>query len=242
MTNEVGLPVQRRTLGEQIADRIRREVLYGALTCRQSLTQEALSARYGVSRIPVRDAIRQLVYEGVLVVDSAGTHPAELTEADVGDMFRIEASLHSLAASLMIERASKSEVGGLVVINERMRAALAASDFAAVTDANVTFHRQINVLAKSNQLIRALRSCSVRIHADFLLHFPEEAAAAIHDHDSFLDAVRVRDKHRASSLIEQHVLKTALLLLRNKDQKMLLALKGTKRVSEQESPAVPPLY
>lgn len=203
-----GPPLQRRTLGEQLADRLRREVFYGTLTHKDRLTQDGLCARFGTSRIPVRDAIQQLVHEGVLTAGSDGVRPVELTEADVRDRFLIEARLHSLAAMLLVERATDSEIDELAAINEHMRAACKISDLQAVVEANSSFHRKINLLAKSKSLLTALRFTSVRLHADYLIRFPARTPSAIEEHDVFLAAVRARDSNKAVLVMEKHVLST----------------------------------
>lgn len=197
--------LSRRTLADQIAEQLRRDILFGVIGPDDHLTQESVCQRFDTSRIPVRDAMQRLMHEGLLESTSTGLRVAPMEKHDFDDIFLIEAHLHALAAQLMVERASDEEIAELVALNDQMRAAHRAKDPELVARLNGSFHHKINVLAKSPSLIRSLRANSVRIDRDYLARFPHRTPRSLREHGEFLKAVLARDAETASDVLRRHI-------------------------------------
>lgn len=224
-------PLTRQTLGRRIADVLRREILFGELTPENPLTQETICARFGTSRIPVRDALQVLTHEGLIESTPSGMRVVALTHRDLEDMYCVEGSLHALATRLATLRASDSALLTLSNINVTMSAAHRAGDQEAVAQANYRFHREINHLAESGRLITVLRSASTKIHGNFLVRFPEDTEPSISDHDAIIAAMRSRDPELASALMFDHVLRSVATL--NKASQTLSAVSDASLPPEE---------
>jgi DNA-binding GntR family transcriptional regulator len=201
--------LQRQPLGAQIADQIRRDIIFGRITPGSRLTQEAVCARFATSRVPVRDAFQRLVHEGLLEANASSTRVVGISDRDLDDVFRIEAQLHGLAVRLVVERCSEKDIEALTELNNTMISAQGASDFALVARANTQFHASINRLADSPRLIVALRAVSLGITKEFLSSYPEESGAAIADHRRILAAIRARDADAAAQEAIAHVARSS---------------------------------
>ena len=205
-------PRAKRTLGPQIADYLRREILFGKLGPNDHITQETICLQFGTSRIPVRDAIQQLLHEGFLLQTNYGVRIAELSAQDLEDIFSIEGTLHALAVRLATERASDDAIQALVKINESIKTEAAAHRTDAVAELNETFHRSINKIADSKRLMSALRSASVHISGEYLALFPEDGESAFEEHDLILNAMLARDPDAAAAVMLRHVRSSAKIL------------------------------
>jgi DNA-binding GntR family transcriptional regulator len=200
-----GDPLSRRTLADQIAERLRLDILFGAISPDERLTQEGICRRFNTSRIPVRDAIQRLTHDGLIESTKQGLRVVVPTREDYDDMFLIEGHLHGLAAGLLIARATDEEIEALSAINDEMHAAIDRHDYESAAWINGRFHRQINRLSKSRQLLRTLRVISPRIDNEYLAHYPERSESAVKEHDDFLAAVRAGDASTAAEILRAHV-------------------------------------
>lgn len=205
--------LERATLGSQIADVIRREIIFGRLKPGERLGQRDLCERFGTSRMPVRDALRQLMYEGFVASDG-GRHLVVLRmrREDIRDTYEIEGMLHGLATRRVATNATPAQQAELRDFHERML--VAPDQLAVMADLNWRFHRRINQLADSQKLIAALRALALQIPRDYLVEFPEWATRANTEHAEILDAVRRRRGPKAESLMRDHVLAAGEDLIR----------------------------
>lgn len=196
----------RAPLGRQIADALRRDVLFGHLAPGTRLGQQQLCEEFGTSRMPVRDALRQLTYEGFLVTDE-GQHSvvAKLSRRDLHDIYVIEGLLHGLATKRVTEQATEEELDELDRRHDEMLGAERASDVESMADLNWHFHRRINQLARSRKLVTALRALALSIPRDYVVEFPEWVHRANEEHADILAAMRDRDGDKAELLMRQHV-------------------------------------
>lgn len=196
----------RKPLGQQIANLIRNDILYGRLKPGTVLAQQQLCEVYGTSRMPVRDALAQLVYEGFLTSkDSRHATVIGFKRRDIEDVYRTEGLLHGLATRWAAERASDDDIRGLEQVHAAMIATEASNDLDRAAELNWQFHRKINQLAESAKLLAALRPLSVSIPRDFVIHIPEVLHAANREHAHIIDAMRRRHPAAAERLMAAHV-------------------------------------
>lgn len=195
----------RQPLGRQIADRLRREILFGVIGPDDHLTQDSICVRFGTSRIPVRDAIMTLLREGLLQKTRFGIIVAELTDRDLGDIFRIEGVLHGLATRMATQRATDSQLEELDDTNRSIEAALASGKSEVASHLNADFHHRINLLTDSGRMISALRATSAKIDGEYLQRFPEHGQAALLQHRRIVEAMLARDADTASVAMHEHV-------------------------------------
>lgn len=153
----------------------------------------------------MRDAVQQLVHEGILRNTRSKIEVVRLTERDLEDMFRIEGVLHALAVRLATERATDQQLASLSDINTAIAEAQAGGRTAEVAALNETFHRTINLQADSSRVVAALRATSAKITGEYLHYFPEYGSSTIAEHEQIVQAMQRRDAAAAEALMLLHV-------------------------------------
>jgi DNA-binding GntR family transcriptional regulator len=196
-------------LGNQIADTLRREILLGVLPPGTRVSQQQLCTRFGTSRMPVRDAIREMVHEGLMTLD--GTRHivvAPLSREDLLDAFTIESVLTGMAAERASQHASKEDLEALDRLHGAMLDAAEQKRHGAMVELNWSFHRKINHMSGSRKLIVALRKVSVDLPRDFLQEVPEWSANSNADHARILAAMRAGKHTAAGKYMTEHVMES----------------------------------
>lgn len=201
-----GPPVQRTMLGSQIADAIRRDVLLGVIKPGTQLSQQQVCERFGTSRMPVRDALRMLAHEGLLVTDSAQhTIVAPLSRDDFLDAYRIEGTLAGMAAERASQKAAPEDLERLEGLHQQMVKATAATEFGEMVRLNWSFHRSINKLSASRKLLSAIKTVSLDLPRDFLMELPDWSTRSNADHAGILAAMREQRHADVRELITEHI-------------------------------------
>ena len=198
--------VHRSLLGNQIADALRRDILLGRVKAGTRLSQQQLCATYGTSRMPVRDGLRVLANEGLLVNDS-GRHAivAPLSRADMLDSYLIEGTLAGIAAERASANATDEDLESLYEQHRQMAAAAGRADYAESARLNWGLHRTINRLAKSRKLLSAIKAVSLDLPRDFLIELPEWGQKSILEHEAILTSMTNRWHSQAGSLMTEHI-------------------------------------
>ena len=136
--------LETRTLAEQIAARLRDDVLAGRLAAGARLSQEALAEQFRVSRIPIRDALRQLEAEGLLVGHPRlGTTVAELSAADLEELYDMRLALEPAVARLATPHMRASD---LATMRRHLDVMSSSGELSAEWfSAHAHFHHALNV-------------------------------------------------------------------------------------------------
>lgn len=209
-----GPRLSRRPLGAQIADLIRNDILYGRLKPGTKLGQQQLCERYGTSRVPVRDALRQLTYEGFVHEDGTGhSVVTQLTRNDLEDIYLIEGMLHGLALRRVTERGDPGEIAELTGYHEEMLEAHRQGQTGRMAELNWQFHRRINQLARSPKLLAVIRTHTLSIPNDQVRQFPHWAERVNREHAEIMEAVRNGRAATAERLMKRHVVAAGADLL-----------------------------
>jgi DNA-binding GntR family transcriptional regulator len=165
--------------------------------------------------MPVRDALRQLTYEGFLIDDGKGhAIVAPVTKEILEEIYLIAGMVCGLAANRAATQIDRHELSELHVLHERMCDAAVRADMAEMSEANWLFHRRINQLAKSQRIMAVLRAHTSIMPRSFLDEFPEWAAPANHEHAELLEAFARRDGAAAENLMKDHIVKAGHDLIR----------------------------
>jgi DNA-binding GntR family transcriptional regulator len=211
-----GVIVRRETVGAQIVAELRRDILFGRIPVGETLSQEGMCQRYQTSRMPVRDALRQLAYEGFVErLPGNRLRVSKLDRNDLLDMFWIEATVHALATKRATERSrdATDALAGLRSMQQEMNECARRGDFVLASAINRRFHRAINYMANSPKLMSTLRNVSLGIQGDFIAEVPEWLARSIEEHDEIIDAMERGDGDRAGELMFLHTQGSALKII-----------------------------
>jgi DNA-binding GntR family transcriptional regulator len=198
--------VQRTPLSNQIADALRADIVFGRVEPGERLGQQQLCERFGTSRMPVRDALRELTYEGLLSSDQGGhAVVATMSRAYIEDSYVIDGILQGLAARRIATDVSEEQLTELRRINDAIAAVGADAD--ALGELNREFHSRIVAFAGSRKLEVALRATSMSMptNASFLTQFPEWRERVAPEHQVIIDAIASGDADRADELMREHV-------------------------------------
>lgn len=197
------------SLAERAYRRLRDAILGGALPAGGRVSERALGKSLGVSAQPVREALRRLEAEGLVVSSPRrGTVVAEIDARVLGEMNLIRLALEGSAAALAARKATDEDLSALRAQLGAMRGATAAGDIASLARANEAFHERLHAAAGNAFLTRALETLRAydrvaRLRA--LGSSPREPAQALREHASLLAALRRRDPELAEARMRAHV-------------------------------------
>jgi DNA-binding GntR family transcriptional regulator len=189
------------TVRAQAAGELRDRILTGRLQPGDRLDLDRLSAEFGVSRTPLREALLELSYEGLVeITPRSGMAVVGITPQDAVDNFAILAALAGKAAELATARVTPAELAEL----EELADAIEGSD--DVVAANRRFHRALNLAARSPRLFTHLRQAVRVVPGNYFELFPEAELRSKQEHAALLGAMRRGDAAEARALAEAHVL------------------------------------
>jgi DNA-binding GntR family transcriptional regulator len=192
---------------------IRDRIFAGDFAPRAHLKEEDLARRIGVSRSPVRDALRRLAGEGMVVAErERGTYVKEFTRAEIDEIFQLRAALEAYAAALAAQRIEPASLARLEALASKMRAIRQSGEaaFARFSALNNDFHRTILAAAKSPRL-ESLLDPLLSIPVFLLKHYnwrPEQVdiERSNVEHRELMDALRARDPVWARTRMHAHII------------------------------------
>jgi len=164
-------PLPRNTLRAQVADRLRAAILDGDIPPGAPLVETALSEQFDISRGPLREALRQLIEEGLVVtVPYTGTHVASLSVEDIHEIYSLRTALETFAFEQIWERRDPAFRTELVRRNEALIATIDAGDDRAAISTELEFHGLVYETSTHRLLQRAWHSLRGRLQLYWAAH------------------------------------------------------------------------
>lgn len=203
-----GLPVAARTLSVSVADRLRRLIVTNRLRPGDPLRLAAIAARLGVSVQPVREAVRLLAAEGLVVIEPhRGAYVATLSIEDVEELYAVRVALEGLIARVAAERLTPATVAELEERFHEMERCERADDQPGFIAADRAFHERLYEAAGRPRLLaRILDLWDASTRARPVVYRSWAALAdAVADHEPLLDAIRRRDPAGAEAATRAHL-------------------------------------
>lgn len=193
-----------------VAAMLRELIFTGEIPAGRALRQRDLAARFDVSQTPVREALRRLESEGLVVGDAhRGFTVIEASAGATEENYQIRAALESLGAALAAKNIEPDGIDQLTALNAEMRA-LAEED-PRYAELNRNFHFAIYEYAKSPLLLSLMRLLWQSLHGGpRVLRTHRESTD---QHDRIIDALRQGDAEAASALTHDHIMGTAHLAI-----------------------------
>lgn len=189
---------------QRVRDELRERILTGRLKPGDRLVERELAEDLGVSRVPVREAIRSLEAEGFLVVQSPRRIVVrQLAKADVEELFDVREALEGLAAGLAAERAGKAGLRALERLLADAARATQSGDPARITKLNTRFHDEIVALSGNGLLWEILRPLEGRLR--WLTSQNEHWGELLDEHRRLYDAIASGDADSARAHAVEHV-------------------------------------
>ena len=152
-------------LREIVYNTLREAILNGKLQSEERLMENQLAQRLGVSRTPIREALRMLAQENLVgIVPRKGAQVLKMSEKDVKDILEVRASLETLAVELAAIRITDEEVASLKKIHKNFVKAVNSAEFSDMADLDANFHDVIFRASKNDKLLSIVNNLKIQLY------------------------------------------------------------------------------
>ena len=199
-----------------VALRIRDDIVSGAIPLGSRITIDALASRYAVSHMPVREALRELQGEGLVVIEpNRGARVRGIDTGFVENLFEIRTALEVMMVRRAAQRATAGDIARLRAIEDLLEAEIARENYAGVVSQNRAFHREINRIADNVDALPMLDRHWTLLAALWrnFGYGPQRFAGVATDHRHVIAAREANDEEAASAIMGGHAAKAKRELL-----------------------------
>ncbi|WP_372526737.1 GntR family transcriptional regulator [Piscinibacter sp.] len=193
-------------LYERVAERVRERILAHTLAPGSWIDEQALTAEFGISRTPLREALKVLASEGLVTMKlRRGAYVTEVSERDLADVFHLLSLLESDAAASVAAKASDVELAELAALHQDLEDTVADRD--AFFSANERFHMRLLEIAGNrwrNQMVADLRRV-MKLYRHHSLFKQGRLDASLKEHRKIMAALKARNAALAQQLVQQHL-------------------------------------
>ena len=196
-------------LRDVVFNTLRQAILRGELKPGERLMEVQLANKLGVSRTPIREAIRKLELEGlVLMIPRKGAEVADITEKSLMDVLEVRKALEELAVQLCCDKITGKEIEELHRAADDFRRILKTSDdVTEIAEADVRFHDIIYLATGNQKLIQILNNLREQMYR-YRLEYVKDARAhsiLISEHNDIIDKLSKKDEENTKIVIRQHI-------------------------------------
>lgn len=185
---------------------IRDRVVSGEFAPGSRLTEDELAQDYGVSRIPIREALRALDASGFVVVKpNTGSFVAEMDVDEAADLLEIRAALEPVAAGRAAVRGGEDAVRLLDDLVDGGHAAVTAGNLTALPKLNSEFHLAVARASGNAGLVQLIETLQYKIAWVYSVELPRRAADSWAEHRLIVAALASGDASRAATLMREHI-------------------------------------
>ena len=197
--------MSERALYEQVAERLRSRILAHTLHPGSWIDEQALAVEFGISRTPLREALKVLAAEGLVTMKlRRGAYVTEVSERDLAEVYHLLALLESDAAADVSQNATAAEIAELDALHAELETRVADRD--SFFAANERFHVRLLEIADNRwrmQLVGDLRKV-MKLNRHHSLFKRGRIEASLKEHRRIMAAIRARNGERVRQLMQQH--------------------------------------
>lgn len=207
----------RETVCEVLRDAIRR----GILEPGERLMEVQLAEELGISRTPVREAIRKLEQEGfVIMLPRRGTYVASMSVHDVKEIFEIRSALESLSTSLAAMRIEPDELQKLRALLTEIEGHIERKDIDKIVATDIEFHGLLYQVSRNERLVAIISNLKEQLarFRTLSMSYPGRLQETLEEHRAMVEAIAAGDVDAARDAAERHMAhaeKTLLKAMRN---------------------------
>ncbi len=216
-------------LREVVCESLREAIRTGKLKPGERLMEIQLSEELGVSRTPVREAIRKLEQEGYIVMmPRRGAYVANMSIRDVNEIFEIRTALESLSNGLAAERITAEELETLQRLLVQIGRYIKEGDMDRIVETDIKFHDLLYQASRNQRLegiISNLREQLTRFRT-LSMSYPGRLEATLEEHRAMVDAIAQGNMEAAQQAAERH--------MERSEQALMDAMEAMKKTSENE--------
>lgn len=195
-------------LRDVVFNTLRQAILRGELKPGERLMEIQLADRLGVSRTPIREAIRKLELEGlVLMIPRKGAEVAKISEKHLRDVLEVRRCLEELAVELACQRMDEEQVKKLEKAHETFIEAVKGKDMMRMAECDEAYHDVIYEGTGNQRLIQLLNNIREQMYR-YRLEYIKDAGKRqilVHEHEQILQAIRMHHVNEAKSAIREHI-------------------------------------
>ncbi len=195
-------------LRDVVFQTLRQAILKGELEPGERLMEIHLAQKLGVSRTPVREAIRKLELEGlVIMIPRKGAIVAEITVSELEDVLEVRLALEELAVKHACRKHTGEQIAKLQKAAAEFRRVLHGSDISAYAQADEDFHEIIYKMAGNRRLMQMLNNLREQMYRYRLEYLKDKSSHAqlVWEHDEIVNALEAGDEEKALKIMTQHV-------------------------------------
>ncbi|WP_062381491.1 GntR family transcriptional regulator [Pseudomonas abietaniphila] len=210
--------LERQRLHDTVVEHLRSFIIEGTLSAGTKLNERELCETLGISRTPLREALKVLEAEGLIDISpNRGASVARMSELEIREAFELMSGLEAFAGELACERITADELDEIKALHYAMVVCKNQNDLPGYYQRNRAIHDLINLAARNSALRQTYMALNWRIQA---LRFRSNLQLpkwdrAVHDHEEMIQALEARDGKRLSAILRQHLLakRDALMLM-----------------------------
>ena len=195
-------------LRDVVFQTLRQAILKGELQPGERLMEIKLAETLGVSRTPIREAIRKLELEGLVVmIPRKGAAVANITEKDTKDVLEVRRTLEMFAVEVACDRITEEQLVQLKEAAKAFEASKGSMDLIRIAETDMYFHEIIYEATQNDRLVQMLnnlRENMYRYRIEYLKD-PNYYDSLVGEHREILEAIEAGDKQRARSCMESHI-------------------------------------
>ena len=216
LVETVAALAERRLLHEEVIDQLRDMIVQGGLAPETKLNERVLAAQLGISRTPLREAIKYLASEGLVeLLPNRGAVVAPLRPAKVREIFTVLGSLEALAGELVCRNATDADIAEIRALHYQMVAHHARGELAQYFRFNQQIHIRLVECAANATLAQVYRGLNAHVRrARYMANLSHERwDKAVREHEEILDALSARDSTRLQALLRDHLANKLVLVM-----------------------------
>ena len=205
-----------RTLRERILSTIRAAIVNGEIRPGTRIMEPELADRFGISRTPIREAIRQLESEGLIsVIPRKGAIVASISPQDISNFYELKMILEGHAARLAAKNLTENDLAKMETVNRQIEAASAKKNLSRVLDLQNEFHEIFLRACGNDKLLAIVQNLVMQFQRIRLMPaMLGRIKGSIRQHTEIIEAFRRKDAARAEELVRKNSLYGKNLLLR----------------------------
>ncbi|MDE7422484.1 MAG: GntR family transcriptional regulator [Lachnospiraceae bacterium] len=195
-------------LRDVVFQTIRQGILHGVLPPGQRLMEIQLAKHLGVSRTPVREALRMLELEGLVVtIPRHGAEVAEITQKDLQDVLEVRCALEALAVDLACMAITEEELQSLRANTDKFGKLIESGNISALAECDVAFHDIIFSATHNNRLVQLLSNLSEQMYRYRLEYLKDKEVhpVLLQEHKEIITHLEKRDTTKAKEVITRHI-------------------------------------
>lgn len=200
--------INRRSLHDELLDRLRSVIVDGELEPGAKVPERELCERYGVSRTPMREALKVLAAEGwVTLMPNRGAMVSALTLEELEETFPVMGVLEALSGEMACANITDDEITAIQMLHEAMANHYQKRDLVRYFQRNQQIHEAILEAARNPTLSKIYRELAGRVRrARYVANMSEQRwVQAVREHEQILDALTHRDGPRLARILKRHL-------------------------------------